>query len=400
MRNLFLDTLNSTVGLDNTARRNSTIQKRYDFFALKPPEDDLQEMWLVWSVVTALVAFFCFVVLLGIVSAKHVRSNSFNVFLIFLILPDAFFSANCAITCSLNYVRGDFYSRTMCEWQSWYVIFDFTTNAWLNAAVARQMHKLLVHTFFAQRFKPPSLKDVYVQISLVYVYSAIMGVVPLLENYLPLRSRPIMGLACMPVEYSVESTIFFWLVFVPAFMLIPLIYTMWVCWDVYKKSMLPVNGDTRVLYIFFMRLAAVFVLMWLPSIVIIFAMGLPHFWLVWFGGTWSHLQGFVSTVFILSKPDIRKATMNLITCRFNSETPMTPFLIKGARTSFDGYMKSLTKMMTMCARINRDEPADFEIELEAGLPNVYPEQINGIKRKLSSSGLDLESEVTHDDVKL
>jgi hypothetical protein len=81
---------------------------------------------------------------------------------------------------------------------------------------------------------------------------------------------------------------------------------------------MPPSGKRRLLTIYYMRVIAAFVIMWVPFVVMVFFVANGRPWLAWFGGAWSHLQGPVSGVFVLMKPDITQAYKKLM-CRFSVE---------------------------------------------------------------------------------
>jgi hypothetical protein len=121
----------------------------------------------------------------------------------------------------------------------------------------------------------------------------------------------------LPIERDTQSTIFFWLCFFPLFVGIPVVYVVYVCYDVMVvRKLLPPKGKRRVLSVYFFRLILVFLIMWLPTFIVLFvaAPWLPT-WAHFAGGTWSHLQGAVSAVVSLFKPDIWNAVQRFVTCK-------------------------------------------------------------------------------------
>lgn len=296
---------------------NST---RYERFIAGPTEEDARIMWITWSSLAGAVALVCCVVFIGILSSPKARKSAFNVYILFLIFPDILFNLSCLITCAINASLGHYVSNAMCQWQSWYVVFNFTANSWMNAVIALELQRLLRDCKKAHYYRPPSIGTVVIRGSAVYLYSAFVASWSLL-GFLPYNATA--GLACMPVEDSIESTKFFWLVFAPAFFGIPFLIFLYVCFDVVKHKMLPANGRTRHLFLFFMRLSIVFVLMWLPSIILIFALGVPDVWWSFVGGAWSHLQALVSVACCLTKSDVCRAVVNTLCCQHHDSTAET-----------------------------------------------------------------------------
>ena len=84
-----------------------------------------------------------------------------------------------------------------------------------------------------------------VQVGVVYLYNAILNSVALWGTSIPHQGLLLMGYVCMPVEYSKASSLFFWLVFTPLLIGIPMLYLQYVCFDVWWNKMLPPRGKRR-----------------------------------------------------------------------------------------------------------------------------------------------------------
>jgi len=292
---------------------NST-STRYDRFVAGPSQDDAKLMWIIWSTISAAVGLFCLILFLGIVCSPKARKSAFNIYILFLVFPDIVFNLCCTITCAMSAAAGEYFSAAMCQWQSWYCVFDFTANSWMNTVIALELHHLLKDCKKGSHYRPPPIKQVVRRSLLVYIYSAFVASWTLM-GFLPHRADLTAGIACLPVEFSIGSTMFFWCVFIPAFIGIPFSIFLYVCWDVYRNKLLPKNDRTRQLFIFFMRLTLVFAIMWLPTVILVFAIGVPDVWLSFAGGSWSHLQGLVSAALCLTKSDVRRAVTNFLGCR-------------------------------------------------------------------------------------
>eukprot|EP00546_Thalassionema_frauenfeldii_P003901 CAMPEP_0178921486 /NCGR_PEP_ID=MMETSP0786-20121207/15588_1 /TAXON_ID=186022 /ORGANISM="Thalassionema frauenfeldii, Strain CCMP 1798" /LENGTH=336 /DNA_ID=CAMNT_0020595671 /DNA_START=397 /DNA_END=1407 /DNA_ORIENTATION=- len=283
------------------------------------------------------------------------------------------------MTCAINVVAGQYVSAVMCQWQSWYCVFDFTANSWMNAVVALELHRLLKDCRRGYHYRPPPIKKVVFRSLMVYVYSAFVASWTLF-GFLPHRADVTAGLACLPVEFSIGSTIFFWLVFIPAFFGIPFAIFLHVCWDVHRKKMLPSNERTRQLFIFFMRLTLVFILMWLPTVVLLFAIGVPDVWASFVGGSWSHLQGLVSAAFCLTKADVRSAVVHFICCKSHE-------LERDEDTSWFGVIRSsIIRRTSLMSRRKSSRLQDIHCK------NLQEEIMNQVK--------DDSTESTNDDTAL
>jgi hypothetical protein len=293
---------------------NST---RYDNLVAAPSDEELKLYWLAWAGITSFVGISCLLIFLGVLSSRKARRNPFNVYLLYLMVPDIMFSLLCAITCTLNAVKGEYWSSWMCNFQQWYCVFGIGANAWLNAVITHQLHTMLRFSHQRRRYKSPTRIHVTKQALAVYFYCAFLGTWGLIDNEnFPFHTGLPSGLACLPIERDTQSTIFFWLCFFPLFVGIPVVYVAYVCHDVLVRKLLPPIGQRRTLVVHFFRLILVFLIMWLPTFIMLFmvASGLPplaHF----VGGTWSHLQGAVSAGVSLLKPDIRNAVQRFVTCQ-------------------------------------------------------------------------------------
>jgi len=336
-------------------------------------------MWIIWSSMSLSVAVFCITLFAGILASPKARKSAFNVYILFLVFPDIIFNVCCAMTCAINVVAGQYVSAVMCQWQSWYCVFDFTANSWMNAVVALELHRLLKDCRRGYHYRPPPIKKVVFRSLMVYVYSAFVASWTLF-GFLPHRADVTAGLACLPVEFSIGSTIFFWLVFIPAFFGIPFAIFLHVCWDVHRKKMLPSNERTRQLFIFFMRLTLVFILMWLPTVVLLFAIGVPDVWASFVGGSWSHLQGLVSAAFCLTKADVRSAVVHFICCKSHE-------LERDEDTSWFGVIRSsIIRRTSLMSRRKSSRLQDIHCK------NLQEEIMNQVK--------DDSTESTNDDTAL
>lgn len=238
-------------------------------------------------------------------------------------IPDFTFSLLCTITCLLNALNKGFYSHSMCNFQQLYVIFGIGSNAWLNSIIAHQLHKILRQSHTRRKYKLPTRKQVSIQALAVYAWCLFLGAWGYNRSErFPYMAGQLSGLACLPLEgNSTANVIFFWAVFFPAFAGIPIIYVVYVSWDICHKKLLPPPGQRRLFTIYFGRLIIVFLVMWIPTLVLLFVFSkyMPE-WVDFFAGSWSHLQGGISAFLALLKPDIKEAFLRFITCRcFNTE---------------------------------------------------------------------------------
>ena len=294
---------------------------RYDRLQAAPSDSDLVIMWSLWSPISAIIGIFVLLVLLSIVSKRKIRSNPFNLYLVYLMIPDIIFSLGCAVTCTFNALHGAYSSVAMCQAQSFYLVLGVAGNSWLNLMIAREIHSLLKSSFQRIKYTIPTPRQVTFTAVLVYLYAIVLssaGIWGSHVSWFPHETVSISGLGCFPLEYSVESSIFYFLVFIPLLAGIPLTYVLYICYDIVKRKLMPPSGKRRLLSIYFLRVVAAYVLMWMPHLVLCLA-GTGKAWAVFAGGTWGHLQGAVSAFVSLTKPDIRKAFLDFIFWRSSEQ---------------------------------------------------------------------------------
>merc|ERR1712176_937494 len=93
-------------------------------------------------------------------------------------------------------------------------------------------------------------------------------------------------------------------------MLIPTVYVLYVCFQVYTKKLLPITGKTRLLYFYFLRLIVIFFILWLVYVLYAFyeQFSWPELLGLIFLGIYN-LTGFISFCFAITKPDVYEAVM-------------------------------------------------------------------------------------------
>lgn len=259
--------------------RSST---HYDHIRAAPSDEELFVMWIGSSAISAMVALYTGAIFLSICLSAVTRKNPFNNYLIYLSIPDIVSSVLCCITCALNASAGHYWAPWMCRFQSFYAVWYVTANAWINAAILFQLHRLLSSSQIRRRYMAPTRRRVFLHAGGIYLYAALIASMGLDWNvsWWPHKSDLMKGLACMPLEYSLASTIFYYVVFIPLLAGIPMVYVFWACYDIWKRSLMPPAGRRRLLSIYFIRIIFVFIVMFLPFFCIVFFAKGNRPWLV------------------------------------------------------------------------------------------------------------------------
>ena len=96
---------------------------RYNNIVAGGSDEQRKRQWIIYSSVALVVAAFVLVVMIAILRKPVVRKRPFNLFLIFLMIPDFVFSFFCGINCALNAVKGDYVSEAWCHFQVFYCVW-------------------------------------------------------------------------------------------------------------------------------------------------------------------------------------------------------------------------------------------------------------------------------------
>jgi len=270
----------------NDMTNNNT---RYDWFVAAPSDDQLGLMWTLWAIIFGCIATYVAVIFFGIAINRAVRkstsgsparssivpyssknvlltrrlsltlSGPFNCYLIYLMIPDLTYTTACTVGCALNAINGQYWSEAACRAQSVYIVWGAGANCWLNAVVAYEIRKMMLSSHIRKRYFPPTRKFVSIQAAVVYVYCFVLGLAGI-SNWdpLPHQTRSEAGLICVPLPDDFASEMVFWFVFTPMFMGIPLMYTTFVIYDIWKNNLLPPKGKRRLIGLYFFRIVMVF----------------------------------------------------------------------------------------------------------------------------------------------
>ena len=288
---------------------------RYEWNRAKADTATLSATWGTWMVASEVAAAASLTIIAGILHSRAARRNVFNLLIVFLCVPDFVFSSLCGVTCALSYKADEYYGGPLgCEWQAFYVIFGFTGSMWMQVVIAAELRHVLRCSHERRAYVQPTLRQVLRRAGAVYALSLFIASWMFVDA-IPLLVVAGSGMACVPLAYDVGSEAFLWCVYLGLVALLPLGGILYMAWDVFSHGFhRGLSGAKRELLNFFVLVLAVYLVMWLPSIVTmwIFDARMPggnafNF----FGGLWSHLQGLVSAFLFLRKRDVLEAVRGL-----------------------------------------------------------------------------------------
>lgn len=200
---------------------------------------DKSTLWKFRSVLAmSLVSFaMCCVLIISILSDANTRNKGYNLYLLFLALPDAIFNLIqvCCLSLTLLGISVNIYPKVA-------LYFTVVVNTWLNAVICYQILFFLLQTKICQRIAPPSPKYVCLQALATYC----------------------LGFIIMFLEIRFNIALFDLLVCCVV-VIPPLFYWFYVCIRIRVGKLLPKSGRSRSLSIYMIRVGVAFVCVWLPA---------------------------------------------------------------------------------------------------------------------------------------
>ena len=246
----------------------------------------------------------CLIFILGMISSRKARSQAFNLYLIFLSIPDALLDLGNVLWAS-NTLSG---AHFPCHWRNAFLFFYAMANVMLNSVILRQVYILLRDSNKRRRFVPPRTQLVYKQAMVVFFCAILFGIWGATS-------------ACgMVFPYDRANTqkiinVLTWTLMAA----IPLAHFIFTCVRVWRRRLLPKSdGRTRTMALYLLRVLVSFVLFFLPCMIIVNLEWVghnPRLHMNYLVRYLSSLQGIVSVAIALTKPDVRRAVKNFLVCR-------------------------------------------------------------------------------------
>jgi hypothetical protein len=268
--------------------------------------------------------------------------NGYNYYLILLTIPDL------VLNVFLLGLYGSYANQFYIPEFSGYVVYAFrkdavivpfdyaivlgcsTANLWMNAVIANAVFELLKDTHKGIRVKPPTIKKATVRGIIVYIYALII----FFAHYY-LDGNINMTIAA-PIYFMLSAGF-------------PIIYLCYVCIIIWYRGLVPsLGGRLREISLYFFRIIVVYLVVWLPSIALMLTTGPVrsrdfiklteesstenlyeerNVFLYPAGLLLCAIQAIVSTGMALSKTDVRKYVIDLLTlsyCRHREEDQENP----------------------------------------------------------------------------
>ena len=217
------------------------------------------EEYVVWDIVRLICISVSTIsvwsLLIAILRSPKVRSNTFNLYLVFCLAPDAvYFLANmliwvAATVTDVNYAATgeDVLNRYALDmFTVWNDIYWISGILWMSFIVFIQIMKLLMANKQTKRYQPPARKRVIIDSSIVHLVSVVFATVFTLVEWESWRHE-------WPV---LAHNFIWWIPYIPT-LFIPTLLMARMCFGVWWNKLLPTNNARyRSLTLFFARLLA------------------------------------------------------------------------------------------------------------------------------------------------
>mmetsp|Transcript_4676 Transcript_4676/g.7267 ORF Transcript_4676/g.7267 Transcript_4676/m.7267 type:complete len:403 (+) Transcript_4676:731-1939(+) len=252
--------------------------------AEQEPDDETEkkvlvfpEQWPTWWTVLRILLYIgqgfsslCGVIFLSaILSNPKVRNVSYNLYLVFLVIPDLLLNFSFMIIVMFKVDEDGIFRKSWTEAVIWFVNFYYTAFFWVNFIIAHQIYNLVKKSYRRIKVAPPSTTTVLIQCLCVYTGGVLIATWCALDvPWSPMSANLDNGLF---VFQSPEDGIFSkkgTYILMAIFLFIPTIYVLYVAVIMRVKNLLPTSGRTRVISLYFFRILLVFFAFYYPIIVI------------------------------------------------------------------------------------------------------------------------------------
>ncbi|KAL7526251.1 hypothetical protein ACHAXR_001399 [Thalassiosira sp. AJA248-18] len=296
---------------------------------------------IIWTAANGISALFVWALLIAIVRSPKVRSSSFNLYLVFCLLPDAYKNLSGFIANLMNIFMENG-SPKACKLIGWNDAYWWCANLWMSFAVFLQLHRMLIANKRVQRYNPPRLKRVIIESTTIHIFSIFMASLSLIpRDFIP-KATATSGCEAYPEPRNMGQYIFYWSFFMPVTTLVPTFLVSILCIHIWWNALLPVvNEKSRSLLFYFARLLAVIYIVAIAVVVSFFF----HNWVQAIAFAVFNIVGLFQVILALFKKDIRRAWVQLWRCKQPDEVvrrPILPYLPSDPASAQDHLHENLS----------------------------------------------------------
>ena len=254
----------------------------------------------------------CLYTMAAILSNKGTRRVSFNLCVVFLLIPDAINNAVIFVFGMYRYECGRV-PKNISNAYDMNVFFYYFANFSMNALIAVEIYSILEQSKRRRRLGAPSMKRTLLRAMGVYTFAILFsawGAVDVSWSWWN-RRRSKFGSPPPNGVFSETEAI----ALAGSLMVAFIVFVLVIRILIRRRDLLPKSGQTRVLSLFFERIVVVFFVFYVPTLVLLISTvtllrkGSPwdasYFWIERTLHLLSALQVFVTLGVVVQKPDLR-----------------------------------------------------------------------------------------------
>lgn len=247
------------------------------------------------TVLSAVVIIPLSVLIASILMSPKARSDSFNLYIVFVSIPDWIFNVGSVIINSIWLAGVEMPLETYNSKEYFLVGACSLVNIFISIIICYELHNMVMHTHRCERTNPPSRRRIYVQCGVAFGLAFGLQVVFFLTG----AKQIYLGYTIVLLGFCSIG------------------YILWAFCRMRKTGMLSIRGRSRFLALYFGRIILIFFGFWVPAMVI----GAYRYLRAWnpYNNNWPWvavtylltLQGAASFAMAMTKPDIYKAVTDL-----------------------------------------------------------------------------------------
>lgn len=270
---------------------------------------------ILWTTANGISMISTWALIIAMARCHKARTISFNMYLLFSILPDAYKNTSGFVSNLVNLLATNgSVNPKACTVIGWNDAYWWCANLWMACIIFGRLFELLVATKNARQFEPPKMSRVLTESIAVHIFSVIMASLTLIPVEFIHKATEMSGCEAFPQEGNTGQYIFYWAFYLPLTALVPTVWVTGLSVAIWWRELLPVNGKTRSLLLYFARLLAVIYVVTL-AVIISFLFG---GWVQDIAFVMFNLVGLLSVFLALMKKDIMRCWKELWTCSTSS----------------------------------------------------------------------------------
>lgn len=246
-------------------------------------------------------------IILTILLSKRVGTKGFNIYLIFLLLPEVIVGTFALIHSVLTYDLGSYpFSEVSCVTGVFVYCGYMFANIWTNALVATELYILITNSLQG-RASVVSTSKIVIKCLIVYAASMMMAILYIWNN--PLTELRLNPESCFPESGNKAGRLVFSIIIPGVTLILPDIYVLYITRQVYEKLNMTSSGNLNFLVSYFFRITFVMALF---SLVCMIAIALSTVGMLDLTLLFVSVHGLLLAIMTMRKKDIRLAFLELL----------------------------------------------------------------------------------------